>query len=129
MVQAATTERWLQEHLKSENHLIVRCFTSMHKFLLLYQAIPVNIHLVEQHLGLLTPIRDAQHVIDRLQNTKEHPRCRAGKSCTRCVRTFCPESRTFEDILGLRSGTFVAILEQELRIGNSRLRMRMSIDH
>ena len=55
---------------------------------------------------------------------------RAGKSCTRCtrcVRTFCSESRTFEDILGLWSRTFVAILEQELRIGNSRLRIRMRI--
>ena len=48
---------------------------------------------------------------------------RAEKSCTRCVRTFCRESRTFEDILGLRSRTFVAILEQELRIDNSRLRI------
>ena len=47
---------------------------------------------------------------------------RAGKSCTRCVRTFGPESRTFEDILGRRSRTFVAIFGQELRIGNSRLR-------
>ena len=47
---------------------------------------------------------------------------RAGKSSTRCVRTFFLESRTFEDILGLRSRTFVAILEQEMRIDNSRLR-------
>ena len=38
---------------------------------------------------------------------------------------FGRKSRTFEDILGLRSCTFVAILEQELRIGNSRLRMRI----
>ena len=51
---------------------------------------------------------------------------RAGKICTRCMRcvqTFCPESRTFEDILSIRSRTFVVILEQELRIDNSRLRI------
>ena len=37
--------------------------------------------------------------------------------------TISLESRTFEDILGLRSRTFVAILEQEMRIDNSRLRI------
>ena len=39
------------------------------------------------------------------------------------MRTFCRESRTFEDIFGLRSRIFVAILEQELRIDNLRLRI------
>ena len=48
---------------------------------------------------------------------------KAGKSYTRCMRTFCQESCTFEDILGLRSRTFVAILEQELRIDDSRFRI------
>ena len=45
--------------------------------------------------------------------------------CRECVWTFWQESCSFEDILGLRSRTFVTILEQELRIDNSRLRMRI----